>query len=84
MNSSGFGLANATISLLDSANTVVAKTKTDLTGFYFFPTTGFLASTSNYVVTPTGFPLRFTSSSPASQPFTWMGAGFELPNFVLN
>jgi hypothetical protein len=84
VNSSGFGLANATISLLDSANTVVAKTKTDLTGFYFFPTTGFLASTSNYVVTPTGFPLRFTSSSPASQPFTWMGAGFELPNFVLN
>jgi len=84
VNSSGVAVANATVSLLDSANAVVATAKTDLTGFYFFPTTGVLVSGSNYVVKVTGFPLRFSTSSPASQAFTWVGSRFELANFALN
>jgi len=84
VNSSGVAVGNATVSLLNSANAVVGTATTDITGFYFFPTTGVLVSGSNYVVEVTGFPLRFSTSSPASQVFTWEGTGFELGNFVLN
>jgi len=84
VDSNGIGLPNVTVSLVNSANTVVATTKTDLTGFYFFPTTGTLAAGSTYAIKPTGFPLHFTVSTPPSQTFSWTGSGFELANFVLN
>ncbi len=84
VNSSGVAVGNATVSLLNSANAVVGTATTDITGFYFLPTAGVLVSGSNYVVKVTGFPLRFSTSSPASQTFTWAGSGFELANFGLN
>jgi roadblock/LC7 domain-containing protein len=84
VNSSGVAVANATVSVLDSTNAVVATATTDITGFYFFPTAGILVSGSNYIVEVTGFPAHFTASSPPSQTFNWTGSGFELANFVLN
>jgi hypothetical protein len=84
VNSGGVAVANATASLLNSTNAVVATATTDMTGFYFFATGGVLTSGSTYSVKVTGVPKPFHTSSPASQAFTWAGTGFELSNFVLN
>jgi Divergent InlB B-repeat domain len=84
VNANGLGVPNATVTLLDSANAVVAAAKTDVTGFYFFATTGVLTPGSNYTARVTLFPPHLTVSSPASQPFIWAATAFELANFVLN
>jgi hypothetical protein len=78
------GLPNVTVTLLDSANAIVTAAKTDVTGFYFLPTTGVLPPGSNYTAKVTLFPPHLAVSSPASQPFTWTATAFELANFVLN
>jgi len=84
VNSTGVAVANATVSLLNSANAVIATATTDLTGFYFFATGSALAPGSSYTVEVTGLPKPFHGSSPASQTLTWTGTGFELGSFVLN
>jgi len=84
VNSSGVGIANATVTLLNSANGVVATASTDLAGFYHFSASSLLVPGSSYVIEPTGFPFHFSTASPGSQLFTWEGIGLELPNFVLN
>jgi probable HAF family extracellular repeat protein len=82
VNSSGAGILGATVSIVDSAGNVVAATTTDVTGFYFFATTGVLTTGSTYSVqvTATGF----TVSVPAYQAFTWLGLTITLSSFVLS
>jgi len=70
--------------LLDAANNVVASTATDQTGFYFFAQTNTLTVGTNYTVSVTTIPKPYTTSSPASQSFTWSAAQVSLGNFVLN
>ena len=83
VNSSGVGIGGATVSIFSGASTVATAT-TDITGFYFFPTTGVLTTGANYTVGVSGLPSGFTSSAPASQGFTWLGTAVSLSNFVLN
>lgn len=82
-NSSGVGLPGAVISLLDSNGNTLATATTDITGFYYFATTGVLSSNSNYIIAVTGPPAGFTTSTPASQPLTWQGTGLAF-SFALN
>jgi hypothetical protein len=78
------GVAGATITLLDAANNVVATTATDQTGFYFFAQTNTLTVGASYTVTVATIPKPYTTSSPASQSFTWSAAQVSLGNFALN
>jgi len=84
VNSSGMGVAGATLSILDAGGNTVATATTDITGFYFFPTTGVLTAGSSYTVQVSAFPAGFTTSTPPSQTFTWQGAMVVLSDFLLN
>jgi hypothetical protein len=84
VSSSGLGIAGATVSIRDALGNTVATATTDITGFYFFSTTGVLAQGSTYTVQVTPFPSGFTMSTPTSQTFTWQGAAIVLSNFVLS
>ncbi len=83
VDSSGLGLSGATVSIMSAGNTVATAT-TDITGFYFFPTTGVLTAGSIYTVQVSAFPAGFTTSTPPSQTFTWQGAMVVLSDFLLN
>ena len=83
VESHGLGVFGATVSLLDSGNAVVVTATTDVTGFYFFPTSGVLAKGANYTAKVTRMPKVFHTSTPPSQVFAWSGSGFGLPSFVL-
>ena len=72
-----------TVDMLDSSNTVVLRSRTDATGFYFFDNTSVLSPGANYTVRVT-IPRSLTTSTPASQTFTWAGTAIALANFVLN
>lgn len=82
MDANGMGLSGATVRMLSGGSTVATAT-TDITGFYFFATTGTLTPLSNYTVQVTGFPAGFTASTPSSQLFTWVGSGLTF-NFSLH
>jgi len=82
VDSNGLGISGATVSIMDSFSHTVATATTDITGFYFFPTTGVLASGSSYTVQVT-LPSGFTTSTPAPQSFTWFGSGIVPSTFVL-
>jgi hypothetical protein len=86
VNASGAGLTGATLSIVDAGGNTVATATTDITGYYFFATTGVLVPGSNYIVsTKGGLPPGFLSSTPAASPvFTWTGSGMIIGNFVLN
>ncbi len=84
LTTSGSGISGATVSILDSLGNTVATGTTDVTGFYYFATTGVLTQGNTYTVKVTGFPAGFTTSSPASQTFTWGGTALTLGNFVLS
>jgi hypothetical protein len=73
---SGSGVAGAILTLKDSAGTTLATATTDITGFYFFATTGLLTPGATYTVTVT-VPVGFTAASAAGQTFAWSG-GAEL------
>lgn len=75
VNSTGTGIAGATLTMLDSAGHTLATATTDITGFYYFATTGILTPGSSYTVQVTGFPAGFTTSTPSYQTFTWGGSG---------
>ena len=83
-DSSSVGINGETVTLSDSANNAIASTTTDATGFYFFAQTSTLISGATYNVRVTGLPKQFTTSTPASQSFTWSAAQVNLNNFVLN
>lgn len=80
VNGSNVGIAGATVSILNTANTATS----DATGFYFFPNTASLTIGNSFTAKVTGFPAGFKSSSPASQSFTWQGNTLTLGNFVLS
>jgi hypothetical protein len=85
VNASGVGIPGATLSILDSGGNSVATANTDITGYYFFATTGILVPGSSYTVAVTGLPVGFSTSTPAASPaFTWAGTGMMIGNFVLN
>ena len=70
---SGSGVAGAILTLKDSAGTTLATATTDITGFYFFATTGLLTPGATYTVTVT-VPIGFTAASADSQTVTWSGS----------
>jgi hypothetical protein len=81
VNSSGTGLAGATVSIV---GTTTITATTDVTGFYYFATTGGVLSTGQiYTMKVTGFPTGYSTATPASSTFTWSGSGFA-SNFTLN
>jgi hypothetical protein len=83
VTATGSGISGATLSLVDPSGTTLATAPTDVTGFYFFPTTGLLSAGGTYSITVTGLPAGFTSSSPAVQTFTWAGSPISFSNFTL-
>ncbi len=85
VNVSGAGVPGATLSILDAGGNTVAMASTDITGYYFFATTGVLIPGSNYTVAVTGLPAGFVTSTPSASPaFMWAGTGMMIGNFVLN
>lgn len=85
VNASGGGVADATLNIRDAGGNTVATASTDITGYYFFATTGVLIPGSSYTVVVTGLPAGFSQSTPAVSPaFTWAGTGMMIGNFVLN
>jgi Bacterial Ig-like domain (group 2)/Galactose oxidase, central domain/HYR domain len=83
VTSTGAAAPGATVSLVDSNGAIVATATSDVTGFYFFATTGLLSAGATYSVSVTGFPAGFTSSAPAVQTFTWTGSSISFSNFTL-
>ena len=83
VNSANLGVPGAVVSILDSNGNTLATATTDITGFYYFPTTGVLTAGSNYAIAVSGLPSGFTTSTPASQLFAWQGTGLAF-NFALN
>jgi len=82
VDSTGAGVAGATVSLLNSAsNTVIETATTDITGFYYFAKTNTLTMNLNCTVQVTGL-AGFTASTPG-QTFTWVGTRMVF-NFSLN
>lgn len=77
------GVIGATVSILDAGGNMVATASTDITGYYFFATTGFLVPGSSYSVAVTGLPPGFATTPPASPAFAWSGTGMMVGNFVL-
>jgi SdrD B-like domain len=70
--SAGVGVSGATLTLSDSTGAILGTATTDITGFYFFATTGLLSAGGTYTVTVT-LPAGLTAASPAVQTFTWTG-----------
>jgi hypothetical protein len=85
VNANGMGAFGAIVSILDVGGNPVASAATDITGYYFFATTGVLVPGSSYTVAVTGLPAGFATATPAASPaFTWTGIGMMVGNFVLN
>jgi hypothetical protein len=81
VNASGAGIQGATVSIV---GTTTITATTDVTGFYYFATTGGVLSTGQiYTMKVTGFPTGYSTASPTSSTFTWSGSGFA-SNFTLN
>jgi hypothetical protein len=78
------GVGGAVVSLLDASNVVVATANTDATGFYFFAQTNALVTGASYTVRVSTIPKPNTTSTPASQTFTWSATQVSLGNFQLN
>jgi len=74
LTSAGVGISGATVTLQDSTGATLATATTDVTGFYFFATTGLLTPGGTYTAT-VSIPTGLTNASPASQTFTWSGSG---------
>jgi len=84
VTSAGSAVGGATLSLVNSSGTTIATATTDITGFYYFATTGLLTSGATYSVSVTGLPTGFTSASPVVQTFVWSGGAITLSNFNLS
>lgn len=81
VNSSGAGVPGAIVTIF-AGGTPVASASTDVTGFYYLPTTGVLAGGGTYTIEVTGL-AGYTTAAPASQTFTWGGTPLSF-NFTLN
>jgi beta-propeller repeat-containing protein len=83
LNSSKLGIGGITVNILSSTKAVVATAPTDVTGFYYVPTTTNLIPGANYtvrVVVPKGY----RNSTPTYQTFTWRATALSLGNFLVN
>jgi hypothetical protein len=83
VDSNGVEVIGATVGILDAGGNMVATASTDITGYYFFATTGVLVPGSSYSVAVTGLPPGFVTTPPASPAFAWSGTGMMVGNFVL-
>jgi len=84
-NTGGIGVPGAVVSILDAGGNTLATATTDITGYYFFATTGVLVPGISYTVAVTSLPAGLTTSTPVASPaFTWTGTGIMIGNFVLN
>jgi hypothetical protein len=82
VNSGGVGVPGALVSLINSANAVVGTpATTDVTGFYYFSTTGTLSGGATYTIKVTGFPAGY-SSATSYPSFVWGGKGLAF-NFIV-
>jgi len=81
VNSSNAGVSGVTVSIVNSAKTVVASATTDASGFYFFAKTSVFAGGSNYTVKVTPPKPYKSSTSPT---FTWHAVAVMVANSVLN
>jgi hypothetical protein len=85
VDANGMGAFGATVSILDAGGNPAASAVTDITGYYFFATTGVLVPGSSYTVAVTSLPAGFANATPAASPaFMWSGTGMMVGNFVLN
>jgi len=82
-NSNGFGISGATITVQNSAKTIVTSTTADSTGFYFFAKTSVFVIGGNYTIR-VSLSKPYKSSTPSSQSFSWKSDEVDLGNFVLN
>jgi len=82
LNSTLVGISGATVSLLNSTKDVVGTAITDVSGFYYFATTGGCAIGKTYTVKVTP-PSAYKSSMPTSQTFNWSANAVTLANFGL-
>jgi len=82
LNSTLFGISGVTVNLLNSTKDVVGTAITDVSGFYYFATTGGLAIGKTYTVKVTP-PSAYKSSMPTSQTFNWSANAVTLANFGL-
>jgi len=82
VNSSNLGISGATVRILDGTTTVATAT-TDVTGFYYFPTTSVLSTNTSYAIEVSPIPSPFTTSTPPASTFTWTGSGLTF-TFTLN
>ena len=82
-NSNGLGISGATITIQNSARTIVTSTTADSTGFYFFAKTSVFVIGGNYTIR-VSLSKPYKSSAPSSQSFSWKNAEVDLGNFVLN
>jgi len=83
VNASGAPVAEATVSILSSANKVIASAATDATGFYVLAKTTAFAAGSSYTVKVS--PAKpYKSSTPASLAFRWTAVPVVLQDFVVN
>jgi len=83
VNASSVGLPWVTVNLLNSQSATVAIATTDITGYYYFPSTSSLRLGANYTVKVT-VPKSYKNSTPGAQSFTWKGTAVSLNIFVLN
>jgi hypothetical protein len=83
VDSTGEGIPGATVTIFDWSDNPVASAVTDVTGFYFFATTGVLNIGSTYTAAITGLPVAYMTSPPP-QTFTWSGIATTLGSFTLN
>ena len=73
----------ALVNVLNSKDSVVTSTTTDITGFYYFATKQGLTLGTNYTVKVT-VPKAYKSSTPSSQRCTWKAVSVSLSTFALN
>ncbi|HXY54708.1 MAG TPA: SdrD B-like domain-containing protein [Nitrospirota bacterium] len=83
VDSSGLGISGIAVNIVNAAGKTVARVRTDVMGFYLFPTTRVLTTGSTYTVQVT-VPAGYTTSTPAIQTLTFEGTAITLGNFVLN
>ena len=85
VDGNGGGVPGVVVSILDASGSTVIATATDITGFYFFATTGGVLSPGVSYTLQVSVPVPFSGVMPATQPFQWQGTtGIAFANFVLN
>ena len=81
--STGTPLEDVSVSVLHSASRKAIDTaETDVTGFFYFPSTDSLRRDEDHRAT-VALPRRYRSASPSDQTFTWRETELWLQPFIL-